>query len=67
MGSPVLDCTQATGSRVRPTRVKSKTRVRQGMPNKKKQHRSDKIRFKGARGHYSATDTKVMATDNRDV
>ena len=35
------------------------------IPNKENQHNLNYIQHKDARGHYSATDAKVIATDNQ--
>ena len=49
--------------------VKRKTTIqfRLNVPNKENQHILNKIPGKDARGCYSATDAKVMATDNWNV
>ena len=37
------------------------------MPNKEDKHNLNQIQYKDARGRYTATDAKVMATDNRNM
>ena len=59
MGSAVPDRTQAA---VRPSLQSSLN-----LPNKENQHSLNKIQHKDARGHYSAADAKVMATDSQNV